>query len=136
MCLLGLSLTAPRISTTELPQIFDGRTPGKIVPPRGPSDFGWDPVFEPDGYEQTYAQVSRQNLPPKCRASCASRGRRPPCLNGSCLAASLHRASPPTPTDARALQMDKAVKNGISHRYRALALLKEQLLANPPPADG
>ena len=39
-------------------QIFDGRTPGKIVPPRGPSDFGWDPVFEPDGYEQTYAQVS------------------------------------------------------------------------------
>lgn len=26
---------------------------GKIVPARGPNDFGWDPVFQPDGYEQT-----------------------------------------------------------------------------------
>lgn len=26
---------------------------GKIVPPRGPIDFGWDPIFQPDGYEQT-----------------------------------------------------------------------------------
>lgn len=26
---------------------------GKIVPPRGPKDFGWDPIFQPDGYEQT-----------------------------------------------------------------------------------
>ena len=31
--------------------------------------------------------------------------------------------------------MDKAVKNAISHRYRALALLKERLLADPPPAS-
>jgi len=30
------------------PQVFVGRVPGKIVPPRGPTDFGWDPVFEPD----------------------------------------------------------------------------------------
>ena len=26
---------------------------GKIVPPRGPGDFGWDPIFQPDGYDQT-----------------------------------------------------------------------------------
>lgn len=26
---------------------------GRIVPARGPTDFGWDPVFQPDGYEQT-----------------------------------------------------------------------------------
>lgn len=26
--------------------IFDGRTPGKIVPARGPHEFGWDPVFQ------------------------------------------------------------------------------------------
>lgn len=29
-------------------RLFDGRTPGRIVQPRGPLDFGWDPVFEPD----------------------------------------------------------------------------------------
>jgi inosine triphosphate pyrophosphatase len=27
-------------------EIFKGETFGKIVPPRGPKDFGWDPVFE------------------------------------------------------------------------------------------
>lgn len=27
--------------------LFDGRTEGRIVPPRGALDFGWDPVFEP-----------------------------------------------------------------------------------------
>ena len=26
---------------------------GKIVPARGPPDFGWDPVFQPDGYDLT-----------------------------------------------------------------------------------
>uniref|UniRef100_A0A803MU83 Inosine triphosphate pyrophosphatase n=1 Tax=Chenopodium quinoa TaxID=63459 RepID=A0A803MU83_CHEQI len=51
-------------------------TQGKIVQARGPNDFGWDPVFQPDGYEQTYAE------------------------------------------------MPKEEKNKISHRYRALALVK------------
>lgn len=27
--------------------LFDGRTKGRIVPPRGSLDFGWDPIFEP-----------------------------------------------------------------------------------------
>lgn len=30
------------------PMLFEGRTEGKIVPARGPTNFGWDPVFEPD----------------------------------------------------------------------------------------
>ncbi|CAM9980810.1 unnamed protein product [Phaeothamnion confervicola] len=28
--------------------LFEGRTAGIIVPARGPADFGWDPVFQPD----------------------------------------------------------------------------------------
>mmetsp|Transcript_50841 Transcript_50841/g.115467 ORF Transcript_50841/g.115467 Transcript_50841/m.115467 type:complete len:101 (+) Transcript_50841:343-645(+) len=64
-------------------RIFDGRTPGKIVSPRGPLDFGWDPVFQPDeGGGGTYAE------------------------------------------------MDKAAKNAISHRFRALNALREWLIEN------
>jgi len=41
------------------PVMFDGRTTGKIVPPRGPPDFGWDPIFEPThGDGKTYAEMS------------------------------------------------------------------------------
>jgi inosine triphosphate pyrophosphatase len=65
------------------PITFDGRTPGRIVPPRGPTNFGWDPIFEPEGYNQTYAE------------------------------------------------MDKSLKNKISHRYKSLNLLREYLLVNP-----
>ncbi|KAG6582447.1 Inosine triphosphate pyrophosphatase, partial [Cucurbita argyrosperma subsp. sororia] len=58
------------------PITFVGNTPGKIVLPRGPHDFGWDPIFQPDGYDQTYAEMSKEE------------------------------------------------KNKISHRFRALALVK------------
>ncbi|GBG31339.1 Inosine triphosphate pyrophosphatase [Hondaea fermentalgiana] len=54
------------------PLTFVGQTHGRIVPARGPKDFGWDPVFQPDGFEQTYAEL------------------------------------------------DKEIKNGISHRFKAL----------------
>ena len=37
------------------PELFIGKTDGKIVEPRGSRDFGWDPVFEPEGYDKTYA---------------------------------------------------------------------------------
>jgi inosine triphosphate pyrophosphatase len=41
--------------------VFDGRTMGKIVAARGPPDFGWDPVFEPDeGDGLTYAEMSKE----------------------------------------------------------------------------
>jgi len=39
------------------PILFVGRTPGSIVEPRGSRDFGWDPVFEPEGYDKTYAEL-------------------------------------------------------------------------------
>ncbi|KAF8058910.1 inosine triphosphate pyrophosphatase [Scenedesmus sp. PABB004] len=41
------------------PVTFVGRTPGRIVPARGPPDFGWDPVFEPDGHGLTYAELDK-----------------------------------------------------------------------------
>ena len=37
--------------------VFDGRTPGRIVSPRGPRTFGWDPCFQPDGFDKTYAEM-------------------------------------------------------------------------------
>mmetsp|Transcript_102366 Transcript_102366/g.219074 ORF Transcript_102366/g.219074 Transcript_102366/m.219074 type:complete len:249 (+) Transcript_102366:32-778(+) len=41
-------------------RVFDGRTEGRIVPPRGPLDFGWDPVFEPlEGGGRTYAEMPK-----------------------------------------------------------------------------
>jgi inosine triphosphate pyrophosphatase len=38
--------------------LFEGRTDGRIVPARGPTNFGWDPVFEPlEGGGKTYAEM-------------------------------------------------------------------------------
>ncbi|KAK0100996.1 nucleoside triphosphate pyrophosphohydrolase ham1 [Cadophora gregata f. sp. sojae] len=39
------------------PIIFQGRTHGKIVPARGPTNFGWDPIFEYEG--KTYAEMDK-----------------------------------------------------------------------------
>ncbi|XDV41851.1 hypothetical protein PO909_010643 [Leuciscus waleckii] len=41
-------------------QLFRGKTEGRIVEPRGPRDFGWDPCFQPDGYEKTYAELPKE----------------------------------------------------------------------------
>nr|XP_022313949.1 inosine triphosphate pyrophosphatase-like isoform X1 [Crassostrea virginica]XP_022314007.1 inosine triphosphate pyrophosphatase-like isoform X1 [Crassostrea virginica] len=40
--------------------LFCGETPGKIVEPRGPNDFGWDPCFQPEGFTQTYAEMPKE----------------------------------------------------------------------------
>ncbi|XP_052189053.1 inosine triphosphate pyrophosphatase isoform X1 [Diospyros lotus] len=55
MCVFSLAL-GPDIE----PITFTGKTPGKIVPARGPNDFGWDPIFQPDGYNQTYAEMPKE----------------------------------------------------------------------------
>ncbi|XP_051168769.1 inosine triphosphate pyrophosphatase [Leptopilina boulardi] len=39
--------------------LFQGRTFGTIVNPKGPRDFGWDPCFQPEGYNQTYAEMPK-----------------------------------------------------------------------------
>ena len=44
------------------PITFVGKTEGKIVTsgPRGPEGFGWDPIFQPDGYDQTFAELDKE----------------------------------------------------------------------------
>ena len=59
--------------------LFTGITKGNIVSPSGQLNFGWDPIFLPKGYSETYAE------------------------------------------------MDNETKNSISHRFKALQLLKEFL---------
>ncbi len=40
-------------------KIFTGERKGRIVEPRG-DGFGWDPLFEPDGYDATYAEMGEE----------------------------------------------------------------------------
>lgn len=37
---------------------FEGSIIGKIVKPEGVSGFGWDPIFLPDGFDKTFAQMT------------------------------------------------------------------------------
>ncbi len=38
--------------------VFEGRADGSLTwPPRGTMGFGYDPVFVPDGFEQTFAEL-------------------------------------------------------------------------------
>ncbi|WOG83182.1 hypothetical protein DCAR_0102356 [Daucus carota subsp. sativus] len=55
LCVFSLAL-----GPNEEPLTFLGKTPGKIVLPRGPNDFGWDPIFQPEGYDQTYAEMPKE----------------------------------------------------------------------------
>ena len=39
-------------------EVFEGRVEGKLVwPPRGTLGFGYDPVFQPRGFEETFAEL-------------------------------------------------------------------------------
>jgi len=39
-------------------QIFEGRSFGEVVwPPRGERGFGYDPMFLPDGYDETFGEM-------------------------------------------------------------------------------
>ncbi|XP_027165404.1 inosine triphosphate pyrophosphatase [Coffea eugenioides] len=55
LCIFSLAL-GPNME----PITFLGKTAGKIVPAKGPNDFGWDPVFQPDGYNETYAEMPKE----------------------------------------------------------------------------
>jgi XTP/dITP diphosphohydrolase len=43
----------------EIRGTFEGVVEGKIVdPPRGNSGFGYDPIFQPNGFDQTFAEMT------------------------------------------------------------------------------
>ncbi len=39
-------------------EYFEGNIKGIIVEPRGDKGFGWDPIFQPEGYEKTFAEMT------------------------------------------------------------------------------
>jgi non-canonical purine NTP pyrophosphatase (RdgB/HAM1 family) len=42
-------------------QIFKGQTKGSIATkPKGKTTFGWDPIFIPDGYKKTWAEMTQE----------------------------------------------------------------------------
>lgn len=41
-------------------KIFIGKIEGEIVNPKGVSGFGWDPIFQPKGYDKTFAEMNSE----------------------------------------------------------------------------
>lgn len=39
---------------------FEGEVKGRIVDPRTDSDFGWDPIFVPDGYDKAFSEMTEE----------------------------------------------------------------------------
>jgi XTP/dITP diphosphohydrolase len=53
----ALALAAPERPT----QVFEGKAFGTLTwPPRGSRGFGYDPIFVPDGYTQTFGEIAPQ----------------------------------------------------------------------------
>ncbi|MDR0933429.1 MAG: RdgB/HAM1 family non-canonical purine NTP pyrophosphatase [Victivallales bacterium] len=45
----------------EVIETFEGEVKGRIVEsPRGEDGFGYDPIFQPDGYEQTFGEMPQE----------------------------------------------------------------------------
>ena len=41
-------------------EFFEGVVKGTIVEPRGETNFGWDPIFQPEGHTKTFAEMSAE----------------------------------------------------------------------------
>ena len=55
VCAIAIAINGEVIET------FEGEVRGRIVEaPRGESGFGYDPVFQPDGYEQTFGEMPQE----------------------------------------------------------------------------
>jgi len=99
------------------PILFEGRTDGKIVPARGPPNFGWDPVFEAEDTGLTYVRFISV-----CAGRLTSRaddGRNVDVITSFmflCVCVFYSYA-----------EMETKQKNAISHRGRALEKLRAYL---------
>jgi XTP/dITP diphosphohydrolase len=51
-CVIAIARNGKPFGTCE--GIVDGRI---VTPPRGSAGFGYDPIFQPDGFEQTFAEM-------------------------------------------------------------------------------
>jgi len=73
-----LALVVPE----EVTRTFEGQVWGTLVfPPRGRQGFGYDPIFQPEGYDQTFAEME-----PQLKHSISHRKRAFDQLMGSCFA--------------------------------------------------
>jgi non-canonical purine NTP pyrophosphatase (RdgB/HAM1 family) len=39
---------------------FEGSIKGKIVSPSGATNFGWDPIFKPEGSNKTFQEMAKE----------------------------------------------------------------------------
>ena len=53
-CIIGLSKEDGTL------EYFEGSTDGEIVEPRGDNGFGWDPIFQPTGWNKTFAEMTQE----------------------------------------------------------------------------
>ncbi len=56
-CYIGYGIPA-RDGKSEQIHVFEGSVTGRIVEPEGDSNFGFDPIFLPEGYDKTFAQMT------------------------------------------------------------------------------
>jgi XTP/dITP diphosphohydrolase len=55
VCALALAWPHGRLD------VFEGRVDGRLVfPPRGTAGFGYDPIFVPDGYSQSFGEMTAE----------------------------------------------------------------------------
>jgi XTP/dITP diphosphohydrolase len=60
-CVLALAQSENPKSEIQNPQLFDGVCEGRIgFAPRGSNGFGYDPLFIPTGYEQSFAELGEE----------------------------------------------------------------------------
>ena len=112
LCTFAFSMGGP----DDEVMLFRGTTDGKIVEPRGPRTFGWDPCFEPDGFKQTYAEMDKDT-----KNSISHRGRSLQKMqeyfvekNGKCGANAVEDKNIVEVEDKKAVK-DKTVTKDVNH---------------------